>query len=675
MQRRLLLLALLSASASGTVLLGHARAVTTARFSLDDASSLAAEDLEGAAVLSSGKVALGLRAERLALDDDATAALVYALLVDGPTTYLGTGDQGRILRARGESVSVAAETGQLLVTSLVRSGDTLYAGTIGEGRLLAFPVSPDGDLGEARTLELPEEAGHVWALQEGAQGRLFVATGPEGLLLEVDPRAGTARTLLDTDAAHVLSLADAGEGAVYAGTSEDALVYRVTPGATPRVEVVHDFPGNEITALAAREGVLVVAANELPAPRPTPAKTKGRNASSPRPRPGKGRLFQVTGEGRVERIFARDDGHFTSLALDGDGQIYVGEAKEGRVYRVSPDRSSATVLDLDERQVLAIAADAEGRLVLATGDGAALYRVSAPGPRETGRWTSKVQDARFRARWGRLSWRGEGSVTLRTRSGNREEPDESWSEWSAPLRAPGPVRSPAARYLQIEARLQGEGAELRSVEAFYLPRNQRPVLRSVGLKAPAKKQSGQARAPSARYALSWRVDNPDGDALRFRLRFRAEDQETWRAMLPEEQELTETTYTWDTRGVPDGLYVVEVEASDELANPAALTLRARRSSETIRVDNHAPRIEGLTLRGRELRGRAVDTLGPIRALEQSIGGGPFRPLLPADQLLDDPVETFAVDLRDLPPGLHLVAVRATDAGGNGVTAEQEVTLR
>ena len=674
MQRRLLLLALASTFASSLVLFGEARAITTGRFDLDDAAALAAEDLDGAAVLSSGKIVTGVRAERVDLEGDAAAALVYALLPDGARTYLGTGDEGHILVARSDDVAVAAETGQLLVTSLALIGDTLFAGTIGEGRLLAFPRAASGELGEAREIALPEGAQHVWALHATARGRLLVGTGPEGLLLDVEPRAGTTRTLLDADAAHVLSLAGAPEGAVYAGTSEDALLYRVAPSTPPRVEVVHDFPGNEITALAARDGVLLVAANELPAPRPTPAKTKGRNASSPRPRPGKGRLFRVAGDGRVERLFRRDDGHFASLAIDAEGQAYVGEAKEGRVYRVAPDGSSATVLDLDERQVLALAFGPNERLVLATGDGASLFRV-APGVPGEARWTSKVQDAGFRSRWGRLHWRGSGRVALRTRSGNREEPDESWSAWTAPLTTPGPVRSPPARYLQIEARLLGADAELRSVEAYYLPRNQRAVVRAVGLKAPAKKQARRLPEPSSRYPLTWRVDNPDGDALRYRLRFRAEDQETWRAMLPDEQELTETSYVWDTRGVPDGLYVVEVEASDELANPAALTLRTRRVSETLRIDNHAPRIEGLTLRGRELRGRAVDSLGPIRRLEQSIDAGPFRPLHPTDELLDDASESFVIDLSELEAGLHLVAVRATDAGGNAVTAEQEVAIR
>jgi hypothetical protein len=42
-----------------------------------------------------------------------------------------------------------------------------------------------------------------------------------------------------------------------------------------------------------------------------------------------------------------------------------------------------------------------------------------------------------------------------------------------------------------------------------------------------------------------------------------------------------------------------------------------------------------------------------------------------DHLLDTAVERFEVELEELAPGPHVVAVRATDASGNSVTAEVE----
>ena len=52
-------------------------------------------------------------------------------------------------------------------------------------------------------------------------------------------------------------------------------------------------------------------------------------------------------------------------------------------------------------------------------------------------------------------------------------------------------------------------------------------------------------------------------------------------------------------------------------------------------------------------------------------GGEFRDVFPVDHLLDTAVERFEVELEELAPGPHVVAVRATDASGNSVTAEVE----
>lgn len=660
MRKRLILLVAATAAASSLLFfVSPADAVSTRHFTLDDAASLSGGELEGTMVHSDGRVTVGVALARVELEG---AALAYAVARDDDgTLYVATGDAGRIYRVRGDEVSTFAETGQLLVSSLAIAGDTLYAGTLPEGRIFRIPLST----GAVEELAKPEGAEHVWDLAY-RDGRLYAATGPEGKVFAID-RQGRAQLFFDADETHVMSLAFDGD-VLYAGTSDEAVVYRLRgPG---QAEVVYDFPGNEITALDARQGLLAVAANDLPAPRTTSTKTKGRSSNST-PRPGKGRLWRVDADGRVERIFDRDDGHFTAVRIAEDERIFVGDGAEGRVFVVDQDRTSATWADVDERQVLDIDVSGE-RPVFVTGDGAALYRATPATPAQA-RWTSKVLDAEFLARWGQLTWRGDGRVTLQTRSGNGAEPDATWTEWSAPLSSPGPVRSPAARFVQVRAQLAGD-AVLRAVQLYYLPQNQRPTLTSVGLKTSRSKNRHALPDPSTTYELQWSVDNPDDDPVRYRIRYKREGQRTWRELLRSDEVLTETHYRWETSGLADGWYVVQVEASDEPANPPALVLRSTRESEPIRIDNHPPRIEGLTARGRVVRGRAVDALGPIARLEVAIDGRDWLPLHPDDQLLDTASERFEVRLTDLEAGDHVVAVRATDAAGNSATGEIAVRL-
>src|SRR5690606_11071000 len=145
--------------------------------------------------------------------------------------------------------------------------------------------------------------------------------------------------------------------------------------------------------------------------------------------------------------------------------------------------------------------------------------------------------------------------------------------------------------------------------------------------------------PSAEYKLSWKAENPDGDQLRYRLRFRAEHQPRFRAMHPDTEVITDPNFTWDTSGIPDGFYVVEVEASDELANPEGLTLRTTARSEPIRIDNHPPSVTARA-EGKKVVGTARDSLGPIARLEYALNGREFRVFFPVDHLLDTAEERF-----------------------------------
>jgi hypothetical protein len=619
----------------------------------------------------------GAEVRRLALGDDVALGWSAVRLADG-SILVGTGNDGKVLRVHGDDVSVWAETGQLVVTALaVGEGGKVYAGTLPEGRI--YVIEGQGQVTE---LVKPDDAAHVWSLAYDARRHtLFAATGPSGKLFAIDAQ-GRAEVYWDSEAAHVMSLALDTDGSLYAGTSDDAIVVKLAgPG---RAEVVYDFPGNEITAIAARGGALADVANELSEPpsgaappATTPAATKAPSGGS-RPRAGKGRLWRVDADRRAENVFAQDDGHFTSVELGDDGTIYAGAGKDGRIYRVSRGDASSTWIDVDERQVLAIGLLGDDPWFV-TGDGAALYRVVGGVPANA-IWNSKVLDARFLARFGTLTWRGSQALEVQTRSGNTEEPNESWSQWSQPMRDPGPIRSPAARFLQIRARFPRDAsATLLAMTAYYLPQNQRGRIRDVRVKVDEERTKAKNRSaddppsPSHDLGLEWTVDNPDDDRVRYRLRYRAEGQTLWRPMMREHEELTKNQYTWDTSAVPDGYYVVEVEGSDELSNPEGATLVARAESEPLLVDNHPPRMESIRVTGTRVVGRVIDGLGPIAKLEYAVDGQEFRMFFPTDDLFDTRDERFDLDLARLDPGEHIVAVRAYDAAGNSVSAE--VTLR
>jgi len=671
-----------------------ADAVSTFHFLLDDADSLSAGELKGTAVNSDGTVTVGVQTKRIELKNVAIARCI--LRAKDGTVFIGTGNKGEIYKLHGDTVSRFAETGQLLVTSLAEdNAGRLYAGTLPSGKI--FTIDRQGKVTE---FAKPKGAEHIWSLVYDAKTkRIYAATGPEGKIFAIDQK-GKSTLYYDADADHIMTLAIDDHGVLYGGTSHEALLVRLR--APQRVEVVYDFPGNEVTDISIKAGVIAVAANEFPkqpsTSKPSPKTNSDKIANSntdkkpivsPGNHPhlrkkGKGSLWRVTIEGEAQELLKLDKDHLTRVQWADNDVIYAAAGQEGRIYRVKPDGDYAVWIDVDERQVLDMDLTSDKPLFV-TGDAGAIYRV-APATKGKALWISKPLDAKVLSRFGELEWRGKGSIRLQTRSGNTEKPDPSWTEWSSLLSRPGPIRSPRARFLQIRAQLStNPDAVLYAVRAFYLPKNQRAIVKEIKVEPhrseraiPNAKKSGEnpsSRFPSKPtdiYKITWKVENPDGDTLRFRLKYRAEGQKLWREALRETEILTEKHFEWDTSGIPDGYYRFWVSASDELDNPKPMRLETAVESEPVLIDNHPPRIDALRAAGKNLRGIARDDLGPITRLEYAVDGRDWILFFPTDDLFDTAEEKFSLTLDDLEKGTHIIAVRATDAAGN--SAASEVTI-
>ena len=156
--------------------------------------------------------------------------------------------------------------------------------------------------------------------------------------------------------------------------------------------------------------------------------------------------------------------------------------------------------------------------------------------------------------------------------------------------------------------------------------------------------------------------------MRYRLFYQREGSKGWFAMLESSEELTKTTYSWDTEGMPEGRYRIRLEASDELANPPDRVTKHSHQLGGVVVDNTAPVLSGLAMAGNRLKGTASDQVGPIARLEFAlVGTKSWFPIFPSDDVFDESSESFDVDVASLvPSGPHLVVVRAYDAAGNRV---------
>jgi sugar lactone lactonase YvrE len=701
--------AILSLAAAGVLVAAVAPsyAVTTRAFRLTSYKDFDEGEAHGVVVSSLGEVASGMGSTRL----DVPESVVYSSVVapDG-TVYLGTGDQGAIYVYRKGKVEKLVSVEGVLVSSLALGPQgTLFAGVMPGGRIYAIDVTGK----EAKARELAKlDAEHVWGLAyDDARRTLYAATGPKGQLFAIDakspeqPYVGSrARVLVDTGEKHLLSLVRGDDGALYVGTADQALLFRVVPeGVGARLSALHDFEGEEVRAIARRGATLYVAVNEFTrtsatstgsssgpnAPKGTkivvPASSSSSTSSSSsasRDRKGKGAVYRVDPDGRVEQLHAVADSYFTALHVEADGSVYAATGANGKVHLIKPDRTVLTAFDLAERQVLTMGFGPVGDRVLGTGDAGALYKVSGEPPKDA-HYLSKVFDAQFVARFGAVRYGGAGALSVQTRSGNTAKPDKTWSAW-APLSvaagaAPGVGRvvSPEARYIQVKVGF-GKATTLRDLTLYYQPQNQRPRVTeiTVGEDPASKKQAtlaarGKPRSPIVK--VKWKVENPDEDELVYRLFYREEGEQNWKPLGGPEP-LTSTSFDWNTEPFPDGNYVLRVVASDERANPKEQALDHALVSSPYLIDNKKPELQDVQVAYPEVRGRARDSFSPVTELAYSVDGGDWTPFSPKDGVFDDPTEEFAFKLPSgLAPGAHSVAIRAVDAADNvGAT---QVTFR
>ncbi|HEX8457871.1 MAG TPA: hypothetical protein VF656_11285 [Pyrinomonadaceae bacterium] len=698
-------------------------------------------EARGVSVTDTGALML---APRFAQLFDTEQAYVWSTASDERgNVYLGTGHDGRIFRVgadgRGALLYDAAE---LDVTALVVGRDgALYAGTSPDGKV--YRIGTDGRAAEY--FDPPDK--YIWSLAVLADGALAVGTGDTGKLYRV--RAAGAKPeeslLIDVNETHVISLAVDKQGQLIAGTDPGGLVLRVSPEGKAfalfdsplrELHALAVAPDNSIYALALSDaasrgsapaavttttssggnvsGTVVTSVvveegaqgTAFAAAQQTPARSRNELANA------RSAVFRIQPDGGMDVLWSSSSVTAFAVAPAPQGGVLIGTSDKGRIYHVTDDGRDTLLIQSSEDQISSFVVRGRETFAASSNQGR-LFRFAAE-PVSEGTYESPVRDAKVVASWGRIWWRGAGTVELQTRTGNTERPDMTWSEWSAPYRDPAgaAVTSPRARFIQWRAVLRapatgagggaaaGAGGESRieDVSLAYLPRNVAPEVLSIttpptgvallpaiqiqtdpnleasgldpSLIAPVAQVPARRAYQKGAVALQWQAEDRNGDTLEYAVYYRAQSETAFHLL---KDKLRDNFYTVDGAALGDGRYIFKVVATDAPENPLGAALSGERTSEPVEVDNSAPTVRATgepSVSGERVRVGFVveDARGRVRRADVSIDGGPWRAVFPEDGIADSPREIFTLELPIAGAGEHTISLRGFDASGNSGSA-------
>lgn len=694
---------------------------------------------------SRGTLQLGRAAEVL-VKEFKDVWSINSIVAAAETVYLGTSPNGGIYRyGSGKLTKIyppesqikpaqqaAAEPndpnkppGETVTTERHLSNEHIFAMAMdAAGRLLAGISGEKCKLcrfqaEQMETIFEPNDAKYIFAIVTDSTGNIFLGTGPQGKVYQLDPQGREAKLLYDCLDNNILSLSVGPDGFVYAGSDERGLVYKIDP-RTKTATVLYDSDQPEVTALLLASGLisgqgdLYAAATsarivdsaerfasqlpmagrpEVPSQKPESASDGGRKlqiantkrgddvASAARPapvvkpaRPSQAScVYKITKDGFVTDIFSETAVLF--CLAEQDGKLLVGTGNDGQLFAVDPVSEQQAIIYKDEQasQITSVAV-AGNDLYLGTANHAKLIKLGKNFASK-GTYTSDLIDAGQPAKWGKLQIEAEMprgcKVMLASRSGNvKDVNDPTFSNWTDLVEVTEPIQlcCPLGRFCQYKLVLQSEQGRtspvIREIAVASTVPNLAPKIKSVSVnrvEAPGK---------TGVFKISYKAEDENGDKLTYKIDFRKVGRTNW---IELEDEIEKEDHEWDGKTVEDGRYEVRVTASDARSNTTTTKLTGSRISDPVVVDNTGPEIKTVEQKidaenGKKfvtLRLQVSDQLSAIGQLQYTVDSNTeWKGTVPDDLVYDTTDEKFTIVIEDLKPGEHILAVKVQDDLGN-----------
>jgi WD40 repeat protein len=642
--------------------------------------------------------------------------------------FVGTSPDGKVYKVTpdGEK-SVFFEPKTKYIWALaVDSHGALFVSSGDKGEV--FVVNPDGK----GQLFYQSDERHARSLAFDSKGNLLVGTDPNGLILRIEitrknpqalPEAGASFVIYETDKKEVTSLLLDAAGNLFAASIGEKSRVPAPSTAPPAVT-----PQPTTTFVLGQAGSASIS-TQVPLPPPQfpffPSTTGGAE------------VVKISPDGSPETLWTSHEDLIFSAVFSPAGKILLGTGNKGSIVELEGQNVHSDIARTASAQVTSLIAGPGGKIFVATANPGKIFTLG-PGYDPEGSFESDTFDAKIFSRWGRLTWWGDngatqGKIAFYVRSGNTSSPEKNWSPWAGPYKngSGETVNCPPARFVQWKAVFldtdSGGAPNISWVSLAYQPKNVAPVIDDIVAQDPGIRVQGFGASPLATNAptpvqlhmpqragvipvtfalpvpnpelgakppkadvlpqgfadrgfqsILWSAHDDNDDDLVFSVYYRGEGEQNWRLL---KDNLTQHFYSWDTTTMPDGAYYLKVVASDSPSNPAAQALSTERESDRIVIANTPPRIENLRADANSpapasasISFEAVSSSAAIARAQYSLDAGDWQIVFPSGVLSDAPRESYQLQLRDLSPGEHTLAVQVFDRFENTAAAKVTFTI-
>jgi hypothetical protein len=583
--------------------------------------------------------------------------------------YLGTGHNATVYRINPAGKTEAIFKGDQLdvYALLVADNGDVIAGTSPNGRV--YRISK-----ENKTSELfnPDEK-FIWDLAEDKQGNIICALGNTGAVYSIS-KVGTVENLFMAEDSHIISLHVTQDNAILAGSGDRGILYEIK---NRKVKVLFDSPLEEIKGIASdNEGnVFFAAVKSVPV---SPA-TKEIDFGTVFPKSDKPEkekikeksiLYCLQADGTVETVWSSEDEFIYSLYFDPIAKAaIIGTGNSGRVYRVDRQGAFSQICEVNSAQIFKITPNGKGYFLIANNT-AGIVQVENS-LNASGTYFSEVFDARIPSRFGRLSWNADQgkqtTVSFAVRLGNSDNPDKSWTSWSAPFTDPenSNINANGYRFLQVKIVLSSanptETPYLQDYRIHYLGNNLKPEIGQIMVQQPKEKKPVADTTPPKKYLhVYWQANDPNQDRLNFNLFLKKLPGNDW---VPLRSNVQEKWLYLDSELFADGKYLLKVAADDALDNTPAWIKTASKISSPFIIDSTAPVLSEFNFAGGSVSFTASDEFSSIHLVSYSLDGKHWYPVFPEDMISDSKVEKFKFML-DNPKNSRVLFVKIVDEFDN-----------